>query len=56
VHGDEFGDARIEASARARLAEPPQRMAEGLAADARAFRGGEAPEDDVSVAVVRRAV
>ena len=56
VQGDEFGDARIEVSARARLAETPQRMAESLAADARAFRGGDAPEDDVSVAVVRRVV
>ena len=56
VQGDEFGDGRIETSVRARLAEPPQRMADGLAEDARRFRGGEAPEDDVSVAVLRRVV
>ena len=52
--GDEFGDARIEAGARARIHLPAQELADALAAEARAFRGDEPPEDDVSIAVVRR--
>lgn len=52
--GDEFGDARIEAAARARVRLTPQEMADGLAAEARSFRREEAPDDDVSIAVLRR--
>ena len=51
--GEEFGDARIEAAARSGARLPAQELADLLAAQARAFRG-EAPEDDVSVAVLRR--
>ena len=52
--GEEFGDARIEASARTGARLSAQALADALAGEARAFRVGEAPEDDVSVAVVRR--
>ena len=52
--GEEFGDARIEAAARAGARTPAPALADALAGEARAFRGGEAPDDDVSVAVLRR--
>ena len=52
--GDEYGDARIEAAARARIHLPAQDLADSLAADVRAFRGEETPEDDISIAVIRR--
>ena len=52
--GEEFGDVRIEAAARAGVRTGAQALADALAAQARAFRGGEAPEDDVSIAVLRR--
>ncbi|MGE5413740.1 MAG: PP2C family protein-serine/threonine phosphatase, partial [Syntrophomonadaceae bacterium] len=52
--GEEFGDARIEAAARAGARLPAQALADELAGEARAFRAGEAPEDDVSIAVLRR--
>ena len=52
--GEEFGDARIEAGARAGVRTGAQALADALAGEARTFRGGEAPEDDVSIAVLRR--
>jgi len=52
--GDEFGDARIEAAARSGIGLSPQELADALAGQARAFRGGEAPEDDVSIAILKR--
>jgi len=52
--GDEFGDARIEAAARSGVRLPAQELADALAGQARAFRGGETPEDDVSIAILRR--
>ena len=54
LSGEEFGDARIEAAARAGARLSAQSLADALGGEARAFRGGEAPEDDVSVAVLRR--
>jgi serine phosphatase RsbU (regulator of sigma subunit) len=52
--GQDFGDARIEAAVRRGAARPASEVAEEIAREARAFRGGEPPEDDVSIAVVRR--
>jgi len=52
--GEEFGDGRIERALLDRSAYAPQELAEALAEDARRFRGEETPEDDVSIAVVRR--
>lgn len=51
--GEEFGDARIEAAARSGARLSAQALADALAGEARTFRGGETPEDDVSVAVLR---
>lgn len=52
--GDEFGDARIETAARVRIHLPAQDLADSLASEVRAFRGDEAPDDDISIAVIRR--
>jgi len=53
--GAEFGDARLDAAV-ARLANlPPEAIVESVADESRRFRGGKAPEDDVSIAVVRYA-
>jgi len=52
--GEEFGDARIEAAARSGIGMSAQALADALTEQARVFRGGETPEDDVSVAVLRR--
>ena len=52
--GEEFGDARIEAAVRAGARNPAQTLADALAEQARAFRAGETPEDDVSIAILRR--
>jgi sigma-B regulation protein RsbU (phosphoserine phosphatase) len=52
--GDEFGDARIEASIRRGIRLPAPQMAEAIAADLDAGRGREACEDDVSIAVIRK--
>jgi len=52
--GEEFGEARIEASARnAGNATAPE-LAARLAGQLEAFCGREEPDDDVSIAVVRR--
>ena len=52
--GAEFGDARVD-SAVGRLAAAlaPAAVVEALADEARRFRGGKTPEDDVSIAIVR---
>jgi hypothetical protein len=52
--GEEFGDARIEAFLRQSAALPPQALADSIAVSARAFRGAVLPDDDVSIAVIRR--
>jgi serine phosphatase RsbU (regulator of sigma subunit) len=52
--GQEFGDARIEAAVRAAIRLPAQEIAAALAREVRAFRGSSTPEDDVSIAVLRR--
>ena len=52
--GDDFGDGRIERALLDRAALSPQELADALADEARRFRGEETPEDDVSIAVVRR--
>ncbi len=53
--GEEFGDARIEATVRAAFRLPAQELADALSREVRAFRGDEVPEDDISIAVLRRA-
>jgi serine phosphatase RsbU (regulator of sigma subunit) len=52
--GDEFGDGRIERALLDRAALAPQEVADALAEEVRRFRGEETPEDDISIAVVRR--
>ena len=52
--GQEFGDARIEAAVRAAIRLPAQEIAASIAREVRAFRGSSTPEDDVSIAVLRR--
>ena len=53
--GEEFGDARIEACLRQFAPYDPQAEADAIFASFRAFRGRGVPEDDVSVALIRRA-
>jgi hypothetical protein len=52
--GAEFGDARVESSIRRAAALPAPGLVESLARDVMAFCGREAPEDDVSIAAIRR--
>jgi serine phosphatase RsbU (regulator of sigma subunit) len=52
--GQDFGDARIEASVRAAIRLPAQEIAGALAREVQAHRGPGAPEDDVSIAILRR--
>jgi serine phosphatase RsbU (regulator of sigma subunit) len=52
--GAEFGDARIEASIRRAAALPAPALVDALAGDVMAFCGRNAPEDDVSIAAIRR--
>jgi sigma-B regulation protein RsbU (phosphoserine phosphatase) len=52
--GEEFGDARIEAAVRRGASRPAPALAEDVDREVRRFRGDEAPDDDVSIAVVRR--
>ncbi len=54
--GEEFGDARIEVLLRHGASLPPQALADSVAVSARAFRGAVLPDDDVSIAVIRRLV
>jgi hypothetical protein len=52
--GAEFGDARLESSVRRAASLPAPGLVEALAGDVTAFCGREAPEDDVSIAAIRR--
>jgi len=52
--GSEFGDARVEASIRRSSALPAPGLVDALAKDLNAFCGRESPEDDVSIAAIRR--
>jgi sigma-B regulation protein RsbU (phosphoserine phosphatase) len=54
--GAEFGDARVEFSIRRAAALPAPGLVEALAGDVMAFCGRDAPEDDVSIAAIRRLV
>jgi sigma-B regulation protein RsbU (phosphoserine phosphatase) len=51
--GEEFSDARIEAALRRGIRLSAPALAADVAADLHAFCGRQAPEDDVSVAVIR---
>jgi sigma-B regulation protein RsbU (phosphoserine phosphatase) len=52
--GQDFGDSRIEAAIRRAAGQSAPALVEEVTREVRAFRGDEPPEDDVSVAVVRR--
>ena len=52
--GEEFGDARIEALIRQFAAYGPQEEADAIFGSLRSFRGRVLPDDDVSVAIIRR--
>jgi serine phosphatase RsbU (regulator of sigma subunit) len=52
--GAEFGDARIEASVRRAAALSGPALVDVLARDLAAFCGRETPEDDVTIAAIRR--
>jgi serine phosphatase RsbU (regulator of sigma subunit) len=52
--GAEFGDARLESSVRRAASLPAPGLVEVLAREVMAFCGREAPEDDVSIAAIRR--
>ncbi len=52
--GQEFGDARIEDLLRHGATLAPQALADSIAASLRAFRGRTLPDDDVSIAALRR--
>ncbi len=50
----EFGEARIEGLLRTGAALPPQALADSIALNLHAFRGRTLPDDDVSIAILRR--
>ena len=50
----DFGDARIESTVRAAIGLPAPQIAAALAREVQAHRGPGAPDDDVSIAVLRR--
>jgi len=52
--GEEFGEARIEALLQHYSTLPPQALADSIAVSLRAFRGAVLPDDDVSIAALRR--
>jgi serine phosphatase RsbU (regulator of sigma subunit) len=52
--GAEFGDAHIEASIRQAASLPAPALVDALAKDLAAFCGRESPEDDVTIAAIRR--
>lgn len=54
AYGQDFGDARVEAAVRSTIGLPAHEIAEALAREVQAHRGPGAPEDDVSIAVLRR--
>jgi sigma-B regulation protein RsbU (phosphoserine phosphatase) len=51
--GNEFGEGRVEAALPRVATLPPAGIVEAIARGASDFRGGGAPEDDLSIAVVR---
>ncbi|HEX5854583.1 MAG TPA: SpoIIE family protein phosphatase, partial [Thermoanaerobaculia bacterium] len=52
--GNEFGDARIESAIRRAAARPASELVATLSREVMDFCGREAPEDDVSIAAIRR--
>jgi phosphoserine phosphatase RsbU/P len=54
VSGTEFGEARIELSLRRAVTLPAPDLVAAVARDVMDFCGREAPEDDVSIAAIRR--
>ena len=52
----EYGDARLESSARRAAASGAPALVAALSGDVIAFCGRQAPEDDVSIAAIRRAI
>jgi hypothetical protein len=52
--GEDLGDARIEAVAKREGGRSSAALVEALAAEERAWRGDEPPEDDVTIAVITR--
>jgi len=52
--GAEFGDARLESFLRRAGSMPTTELVPALAADVAAFCGRESPEDDISIAAIRR--
>jgi serine phosphatase RsbU (regulator of sigma subunit) len=52
--GNEFGDARIESALRRASAGPASDLVAALSREVMDFCGREAPEDDVSIAAIRR--
>ena len=52
--GVEFGDARLESSMRRAVGLPAPAFVAALSNDVMAFCGRQAPEDDISIAVLRR--
>jgi serine phosphatase RsbU (regulator of sigma subunit) len=53
--GEEFGDARVEAVA-SRSASAPALLVAGLSDELRRFLGPEPPDDDISIAAIRRRI
>ncbi|MEI8259741.1 MAG: PP2C family protein-serine/threonine phosphatase, partial [Deltaproteobacteria bacterium] len=54
AEGREFGDARLEALLARRAGGPAAQTVAGIASELLSFLGRKAPEDDVSIAVLRR--
>jgi sigma-B regulation protein RsbU (phosphoserine phosphatase) len=54
VSGSEFGDARVESSIRSVAARAAPDLVAALAKDVTDFCGREMPEDDISIAALRR--
>ena len=52
--GAEFGDARVEASVRQAAGLSAPALVDALAKDLAAFCGRESPEDDGTIAAIRR--
>jgi serine phosphatase RsbU (regulator of sigma subunit) len=54
--GEEFGDERVEAALKRWASLDPERLAGSIALALHDFRRRQAPEDDVSIAVIRRPI
>jgi serine phosphatase RsbU (regulator of sigma subunit) len=52
--GEEFGEARVESLLRQFAPYEPQEETDAIAGSLRSFRGGVPPDDDVSLALIRR--